>query len=177
MTVAPANRRDGAGRSSRVSPEAARSPFATRDQHQRLTHTELGQSLLGMCAPILAVDYAQDWSASCRAGFHRPVELAGLIAPSFSRNSHRLVSSPSRRRAFRGSTLLPDNRGARHLIRATGANRSRAQSVSDQHLHKLAVPKIHDHPCLSLSPRLRPHQHGRRLEVWRHQISVMRCLA
>lgn len=122
-------------------------------QRQRLTHTERGQSLLGMCAPILAVDYAQDWSASCRAGLHQPVKLAPVSAGVlFTKIPDRLVSSPSRRRAFRGSFLLPDNRGARHFICATIGLQSR-RPHSNSHLLKLIrqdrSEQFHFQSCLS----------------------------
>lgn len=63
-----------------------------------------------------------------------------------------------------------------HSARVLGSRPSRANTVSDELLQNIALSEVH-HRSLSLSPRLRPHQHGRRLEVWRHQISVMRCLA
>ena len=73
-------------------------------QHQKLTHTERGNSW-GLCAPIPAVVYdnVRDWSAIGRAGLpgadapNLLTNWRGLCAPSFSRNSHRSAFSPDRR--------------------------------------------------------------------------------
>lgn len=73
-------------------------------QHQKLTHTERGNSL-GLCAPTPAVvnDNARDWSAIGRAGFESLTLFTGRSCRGsgpFSRNSrsaHEFLPRLSRR--------------------------------------------------------------------------------
>ena len=76
----------------------------------------------------------------------------GLRARGLSRNSHRLgfSSLTSRRRVSPLAILLPASRGTRQLIRATGANRSRAQILPvQQRCQALADTAFIHRLCLS----------------------------
>lgn len=147
-------------------PKARATSSSRPYQRQMGADTERGQSLaLGMCRLALAVVYAQD----------RPVLRAGIKAPtlhtcrghialglSLCRSAAGNSSPPSRRSVLETlpgiglhfpAERIRAARGGLYSVRVLGSTPSRAQSLADQHLHKLAVAKI-NHLTNALSSSL-----------------------
>ncbi len=111
----------------------------------------------------------------------------GLGALSHSHRSRFLPLGVTGRRVFRGSFLLPENRGTRHIIRCALSRGARAHSRQasgsspcrrNTLTHEQAVnPMAHvsHHQVPSLNGSFRPDQHGRSAQAWRYQFQVMRC--
>lgn len=75
----------------------------------------------------------------------------------------RVYSSPRSIRNWRAQSISPIGCvRLSHSARIAGVNRLCAQSVSDQHLHKLAVREIHHQPQRLSKSSLRPDQYGRK---------------
>ena len=95
--------------------------------------------------PAAAMNQSQDWPAMCRAGLfglsHNTKTRRGFGPGTL--NSHRLDTLPSRRRVSPLALLLPDNRGTRQSIRATGFPSDPAQSCTNQGLSKLTSGRVH----------------------------------
>lgn len=112
--------------------------------------------------PLPAADQCQDRMASRHAGIAscsprlvtgRGYGLGALL------NSNWLVrrrSVSSHRRAFRGSFLLPENRGARQLIRSAGSRHARVRSAQLPGSRPLSAGNAfgHQHPIDSTVGRL-----------------------
>jgi len=122
--------------------------FAALNKQQRWAHTERGNSW-GMCASILAAsDDVQDWSAIGRAGFTAFLNVTLLLtgrgfgSGPFSQFSFApgFLHPLSDKRAFRGSSLLPDHRGARtHSLRGLACQPTVRNSLPNQHfINRLA---------------------------------------
>lgn len=107
------------------------SRLAANDQHQ--TRRCAGSALrASRPAVVWCVDDTQDRLAVCKAGIVPLVTDRGRRdSGPFSRNSHRSRFLPlgvTGRRVFRGSFLLPENRGTRHIFRCALSRGARAHS-------------------------------------------------
>lgn len=96
----------------------------SRGHHVHVVSNQPKKGFFTVTPPGLLTLPPVDWRRFCRRPFP---------------HSHRPGFPPSRRRAFRGLSLLPGFRGARQSIRATGSRRSRAHSLpAEQFLQSLA---------------------------------------
>lgn len=174
--------------------KATGSRFAALDQHQKLTHTERGNSW-GLCAPIPAVvhDNTRDWpsyAVPARAGFLRDVfptslkTCPGLRGSGLS-HSHRVAVPSLTQSRKRATGFLP--LVVRAYSRSAGSNRARdlsaigsgsrpaiGNTLPNQHVLQTVADRFHVTRRLSKAS-LRPTHIGRSEKVWRYLISVMRC--
>lgn len=184
------------------------SRLATNDQHQtrRCAGSALRASrpVAALCAQVRVHDDPEFHCLSpARKGVSNtvpPICLIGVPTKLLKTgrgfglgalsHSHRSRFNPlgvTGRRVFRGSFLLPENRGTRHIIRCALSRGARAHSRQasgsspcrrNTLTHEQAVnPMAHvsHHQVPSLNGSFRPDQHGRSAQVWRYQFQVMRC--
>jgi hypothetical protein len=138
-------------------------------QHQKLTHTERGNSW-GLCAPIPAVvhDNTRDWMASRHAGLLRDVfptslkTCPGLRGSGLS-HSHRVAFPSLTQSRKRATGFLP--LVVRAYSRCAGSNRARdlsdigsgsrpaiGNTLPNQHVLQTVADRFHVTRRLSSSP-------------------------
>ena len=121
--------------------------FAALDQHQMKADAARGNTRRGSRrltpAVVRCVDDMQDRLAPCKAGFDLLVTGRGRRGSGpFSQFSFApgFLHPLSDKRAFRGSSLLPDHRGARtHSLRGLACQPTVRNSLPNQHfINRLA---------------------------------------